>query len=302
MHSSKIMISGSGGIFARYELIRRRLPSADFPDYTRVIQSYEEIADDFDVFLFDAFGVMNIGDEAVEGCAEVFEMLRSMGKYPYVLTNGSSLSKRDILNRFAKLGYRMDAGFVSTGRDLLTDAAAGTGMTIGIISGQRDVSDMGIENYVFHGDAGFYDADMYMFLDSVGWDGEKQEEWMKNLQSSPRPVWVGNPDLSAPRDGAFSAEPGYFTLDAGDEVFRMMKFFGKPFGGIYSHAFDNIRKNTGITDKSRMLMIGDTLHTDILGGAAAGIRTLLVTPYGFFAGLDASLFIEVSGIRPDYIL
>jgi predicted HAD superfamily phosphohydrolase YqeG len=49
-------------------------------------------------------------------------------------------------------------------------------------------------------------------------------------------------------------------------------------------------------------MVGDTLHTDVLGGAAAGCRSVLVTDHGLFAGHDAARFISASGIRPDFIV
>lgn len=51
-----------------------------------------------------------------------------------------------------------------------------------------------------------------------------------------------------------------------------------------------------------MIMIGDTLHTDILGGAAAGIRTALVTQHGVLNGQDATAHIEACGIRPDFVI
>ena len=48
-------------------------------------------------------------------------------------------------------------------------------------------------------------------------------------------------------------------------------------------------------------MVGDTLHTDILGGAAAGLRTVLVTDHGLLKGMNASDLIQRSGIVPDFI-
>jgi ribonucleotide monophosphatase NagD (HAD superfamily) len=48
-------------------------------------------------------------------------------------------------------------------------------------------------------------------------------------------------------------------------------------------------------------MVGDTLHTDILGASAAGMATLLVSAHGSLAGMDINACIEYSGISPDYI-
>jgi ribonucleotide monophosphatase NagD (HAD superfamily) len=49
-------------------------------------------------------------------------------------------------------------------------------------------------------------------------------------------------------------------------------------------------------------MVGDTLHTDILGGAAYGVKTALVTGHGLFANHNVTPYIAKSGIVPDYIM
>jgi ribonucleotide monophosphatase NagD (HAD superfamily) len=49
-------------------------------------------------------------------------------------------------------------------------------------------------------------------------------------------------------------------------------------------------------------MVGDTLHTDVLGGAAAGIGTILITDHGLFKGFDVAPYITQSGIQPDWIV
>ena len=49
-------------------------------------------------------------------------------------------------------------------------------------------------------------------------------------------------------------------------------------------------------------MCGDTLHTDILGAAARGWRTVLVTQDGLFAGYDTEEFSSKSNIYSDWRL
>ncbi|MEP1584152.1 MAG: HAD hydrolase-like protein [Marinobacter sp.] len=48
-------------------------------------------------------------------------------------------------------------------------------------------------------------------------------------------------------------------------------------------------------------MVGDTLHTDILGGQNAGMKTLLVTTEGSLQDMDIPRCIAQSGIAPDFI-
>jgi hypothetical protein len=46
-------------------------------------------------------------------------------------------------------------------------------------------------------------------------------------------------------------------------------FFGKPFPAIFNMARERIRP--GVPDE-RVLMVGDTLHTDILGGTGRRVQ------------------------------
>ena len=139
-----------------------------------------------------------------------------------------------------------------------------------------------------------------------GWDlcvltasDERQARLARTLGSRPRPFLVGNPDVSAPRVGGFSLEPGHYSHRIADLPRVDARFFGKPF----ANAFDAVRRRLGqAVDGARVAMVGDSLHTDILGGAAAGFRTVLVTGHGVFSGLHPGAWIERTGIVPDFII
>jgi len=49
-------------------------------------------------------------------------------------------------------------------------------------------------------------------------------------------------------------------------------------------------------------MCGDTLHTDILGAAARGWRTVLVTQDGLFSGYETQPFARRAGLFADWCL
>ena len=48
-------------------------------------------------------------------------------------------------------------------------------------------------------------------------------------------------------------------------------------------------------------MVGDTLHTDILGGHAAGLSTVLITGHGLFRQGNVEETMKKTGIIPDYM-
>ena len=49
-------------------------------------------------------------------------------------------------------------------------------------------------------------------------------------------------------------------------------------------------------------MVGDTLHTDILGAKAMGFDAMLVTGFGSCKDLDLRQAFSYTGIYPDYLL
>ena len=109
---------------------------------------------------------------------------------------------------------------------------------------------------------------------------------------------VGNPDLVAPFSDAFTREPGLYAHALADAGVANPAFFGKPFG----NAFEIVKESLRDVDPERIAMVGDTLHTDILGGAAAGWKTVLITGLGLMRDLDVEKGIATANIRPDYIV
>lgn len=55
-------------------------------------------------------------------------------------------------------------------------------------------------------------------------------------------------------------------------------------------------------EPSRVLMVGDTLHTDILGGRHMRFAAALVTGFGSLVGMDVNDAIARSGIVPGIIV
>lgn len=91
-------------------------------------------------------------------------------------------------------------------------------------------------------------------------------------------------------------EPGYFAHLLMERSGIQPEFFGKPC----QPAFDEVLGKLGDTDPGTILVVGDTLHTDIPSGQAAGMKTLLITGEGSLQGMDIRDCIARSGIAPDY--
>ena len=255
--------------FAAYEAVRHRLPPAGPPGTATPIASIEEVADRFDAFLLDAFGVLNIGETAVPGVAERIERLRARGKRVLVLTNAAGYPHELLLARYDRLGYRFDPADVVSSRAALRAGVAGRvlgrcGLMVTAATGIGDLA--GFEGLRLAEDPAIYDrVDSFVLLGSAEWTEARQALLEDTLRDRPRPVLVGNPDIVAPRETGFSIEPGHFAHRLADRTGLRPEFFGKPFRNVFDLAFR--RLGPGI-DRGRVLMVGDSLHTDILGAQA----------------------------------
>ena len=289
--------------FAAYEAVRHRMPPAGRAGAAERIASIEEVADRFDAFLLDAFGVLNIGETAIPGVAERIARLRDRGKRVLVVTNAAGYPHDLLLARYERLGYLFDPADVISSRATLIEAAAGRdlGLCGLMVSEGTGTADLGTHEVMRLTDRpeDYARAEAFVFLGSAEWTEARQDLLEAALRAHPRPVLVGNPDIVAPRETGFSIEPGYFAHRLADRTGVEPEFFGKPFGAVFDLAFR--RLGPGF-DRDRVLMVGDSLHTDVLGAQAAGLASALVTSHGFFAGDDAARWMEMSGIRPDYLL
>ncbi len=286
------------GIFARYEALRPRLPAADMPGPTRRIGSLLDITDDLDAVVFDAFGVLNVGDSQIDGAADRLDQLRARGVSIRILSNAASYSHAAAVRKFARLGLRVEDGEIVTSRD--ATLAALDRRTWGcIVAASDDLSDIPAQVLRLEDDPADYDrSEGILFLSSECWTGARQDLLRTSLRRMPRPVLIANADLVAPRETGFSLEPGHFGHLLMDEGVEDVRFFGKPFPDVYGLMEASL---DGVAP-ARIAMCGDTLHTDILGAAVRGWQTVLVTRDGLFAARETQDYLRRSGLHPTWQL
>ena len=75
--------------------------------------------------------------------------------------------------------------------------------------------------------------------------------------------------------------------------------FGKPDSQMFMYAFEQLPASLHI-QRNEILMVGDTLHTDILGGNKFGIDTLLVLS-GNTTKSSYQTKIRATGVIPDFV-
>jgi HAD superfamily hydrolase (TIGR01450 family) len=283
-------------IFDRYEEIRDRFPQVKTPEKTKDINSLLDISSQVDAFVFDAFGVLNVGETLISGADRRLNELRDRGCAIRILTNAASYDRSGAIEKFKRLGLHLQDDEIVTSREAALSKTE-TGHW-GVVAAEKDaLADVPFP-WTRLGDVeqDYDKADKFLFLSTADWTEERQSLLMQAMTRRPRCLLIGNADLAAPREDGFSLEPGHYGHLLADRFPQHVMFFGKPFAKVYELVEATL---PGIA-KDRIAMCGDTLHTDILGAAARGWKTVLVSRDGLFAGHDTMLFSRASGIFADW--
>lgn len=292
-------ITTPGLAFEAYLAAAHRLPRASHPRAACTVTGLVEAAERFDTVLLDAYGVLNVGEAAIPGAAEAVAALRLAGRRVMVVSNSAAYPKTAMLARFARMGLNFAPDEVTTSREALLARLAAMPDRLWSAMIGEDRTEF-TEAIPLRDDADAYDrAEGFLLVGADGWSERRQAMLEASLRRDPRSVLVGNPDIVAPRETGLSLEPGYYAHRLADAGLVEPEFLGKPFGGIFDLAAT--RLGCGL-DPARVLMVGDTLHTDILGGAAAGFSTALVTGREPDARERARRAMAASGIVPDYVM
>ena len=274
---------------------------------TNVSNNLKDILDNFDVLFLDAFGVLNIGNELVPGIIETINIARDKGIILLILTNGATYNSSKKINQFFELGLDFSYDEIISSRDV-AERFLSLNQPDGIIGilGNRDEKinlqekeTLNLENNIDK----FDEVSSFLFLGTSNWDPMYQEILKESLLSKPRPFFVSNPDIVAPHLDKFSIEPAFYTFHLINDGVNLPIWFGKPFPQIFEMALERVEAITGMNiNLSRVAMVGDTLHTDILGANSFGIKSVLMTKHGLFKDEKISQMIKNTGIIPDFIV
>jgi HAD superfamily hydrolase (TIGR01450 family) len=267
------------------------------------IERLADIAGEFDLILLDAYGVLSRGDGPIPQAHGAIEHLRAINKPLRIVSNDTTALGRDILPKYVKRGFDFAVGEVVTSLDAVNtyfsprDDLSSWAM-LGATKSPLPAVTRPMHDLVASGGVLADHVRHVLFLVGMEWTLALQDQLERSAQGRPLGVAMGNPDIAAPVGQLLMATPGYyaerFVRVTGQQTQPVV--LGKPGQAVFAEA---LKGYEGV-DPARVLMVGDTLHTDILGGAAMGFKTLLVES-GIFMGEDTARWIEKTGIQPDFV-
>uniref|UniRef100_A0A4W5K6L1 Glycerol-3-phosphate phosphatase n=1 Tax=Hucho hucho TaxID=62062 RepID=A0A4W5K6L1_9TELE len=278
----------------------------------------KQMLDSVDSVLFDCDGVIWRGDQAIPGAPDVINLLKKNGKNVFFVTNNSTKTRKMYADKLALMGFNATEdevfgtaycsamylknvsrlqgkvyliGSNAMRQELEKVGIQQTGVGPDPISGvQIDWANVPLDPEVKAVVVGFDEHFSYMKLN-------RALQYLNN----PDCLLVGtNTDTRLPLEGG-KAVPGTGCILKAVETAaqRQAQTVGKPNHFMY----DCVASQFSL-DRTRCLMVGDRLDTDILLGSNCGLKTLL-TLTGVSTVADAEAHQESGcpkrlGMVPDY--
>ena len=247
---------------------------------------------DITLFLLDMDGTVNLGYDPIDGAKEFLCTLKEQGKNFIFLTNNSSKSASDYVDKMRSLGFPCESENVFT-----------SGMAAGMF---LEENKKGSKVYVcgtqsLKNELKNYDVDMSgtgKDADTVllGYDTEldyKKIRTVCDLLDGGADYYATNIDMVCPIEGGrYLPDCGSFADMFEQAVKRRPRFLGKPDRTM----IDIIAKAQGVPYEN-IAMVGDRIYTDVKTGINAGVTSVLV-----LSGETTLEDYKKSDVKPDYIL
>ena len=255
------------------------------------------IIEKYELFLFDMDGVIYIGNDPVPGSVELINYLYKKNKRICFLTNNPARSETEYLKKLKNIGIKAKSEHIITSTKnicyYLSNNIRGIRSKSAYIIGSRhfktSVRKTGI-NTVRPGNN--FKSD-YVIMGGHRDFNFNEIDYASQFIRNGANFIATNRDSYYPSDLGFS--PGTGALLSSIEISSGKKALitGKP----EKHIFELSLKLAGIKNKRKAVIVGDNLHTDILGGKKFGISTVLS-----LTGVTKRKDLKNSKIKPDYVI
>ncbi|GAA5987992.1 hypothetical protein JCM5350_007852 [Sporobolomyces pararoseus] len=257
-------------------------------------EEFESLVDRYDNFLFDCDGVIWEGDRIIGESKQTLELLRKRGKNIFFVTNNATKSRASNKQKFDKMGIQAEV------EEIFTSAFAAAAYLKNVLKFPQDkkayvIGEKGLEeelDAVGIKHSGGTDPEDNVFIDLMDFSSiisdkevgavicgldmhinyKKIAKAHRYLKENEGCLFIAtNLDSTFPTHG--DVYPG-----AGSTIAPLICCLGKDplvIGKPENAMLESILSTFGL-EKSKTLMVGDRLDTDIKFGVQGGIDTLMV--------------------------
>ena len=273
------------------------------------IDKFHEIVTRYKAVFFDAYGVLKNHKGILPGIGNTFDFLDKNGIDYYIVTNDSSRSPQSLAYAYQIQGLaQIDTHKIISSGMLAHDwlrlkIKSGRVTYLGTWRSAHYIEILGLETVpISKLDLDdIDDISCMVFLDDEGFDWNHDINKAINLVREKNiPVIVANTDLSYPQNRTdIAVAVGGISNLVESTLGKYFIRFGKPDAQMFMYGYDRAcRKQSLQVDD--ILMVGDTLFTDIIGGNKFGMDTALVLTGNTLAE-NAEMRIRYTGIIPTYV-
>ncbi|WP_373552060.1 HAD-IIA family hydrolase [Haliscomenobacter sp.] len=271
--------------------------------------SFLDVVSGFKAVFLDSYGVLKNYQGLIEGVQETLDFIQARGIEFRILTNDASRSQDQQAESFLRLGLKgipaekiVTSGMMAK-QYLQLKIKGGKVAYLGTANAAHYIMQANLESVAI-ADLDKHDLEdikAMVFLDDEGFDWNFDINRTVNLiRKKNMPIIVANSDNLYPvSHNNVSIATGGIAKLVESIINKKFIHFGKPDTQMFNFAFEDINRYSEY-NKEEILMVGDTLHTDILGGNKFGIKTALVLS-GNTSPSEMEMNIRSTGIIPDYI-
>jgi HAD superfamily hydrolase (TIGR01450 family) len=251
------------------------------------------LADDFDGLLIDLDGVVWIGREPVPGAAEALMALQAAGKEIAFVTNNPGRHPAAYAERLREMGVEVGAervitaGIVTARLAVAAAANGGSAFVIGAAPLKEMVVAAGAE--LVEGEAA-REAAVVVVSGHRDFDYAELLTAKRALDGGAALVATSH-DPTMPMPGGEWPGTGAVLAAVETASGRSAEIGGKPERHLFEMALE------AISSPPRTAMVGDRISSDVEGGRAAGLATVLV-----LSGTTARAEAETAQPPPDHVI
>jgi len=263
------------------------------------------LTDEFDGLLIDLDGVVWIGREPVPGSAEALRALLEAGKRLVCVTNNPGRLPIAYAERLRGLGVEVGEEQIVTAAMVvarLAGEAAGEGGTAFVIGGAA------LKEMVAATGARLLEGEKAWEADAVVVSGHRDFDYAELLAAKRAldggaRLFATSHDPTMPYPGGELPGTGAILAAVETASGRRAEIAGKPERHLFEMAIEAIRgslQTDGVHKEprdERLAMVGDRISSDIDGGRAAGLETVLV-----LSGTTSREEAEAADPAPDHVV
>lgn len=240
---------------------------------TLKLRNISDITSEYDVLLFDLWGVIIEGAKTYDGVVDAINAV-SKHKKIFFVTNAPRPAYK-MKNTMLGWGMNVTEDMIISSGDLARNIILNSTLTdkpkILHLGEDRNQDILDSIDHVVTIDPQEADIILLSLYRDEGEDLSEFDSLLEQIAKQQKITICANPDTIIPNLGRNRYCSGYFAEKI-EKMGGSVIYTGKPKPRIYQEAFRKI----GNCDKNRILMIGDTLDTDIKGALESGIDAALV--------------------------